>query len=179
MPYRLAKIGGFEGQSVTVFEVVDEPDEAVALSRLTEYFIEMGEIDRAAAKRDELQRHPRDLAALVALAQVELALGDEAAFNGAINKLLPYLARGPVKTLPFDRRVTLAAILAKGNRLDLARGEMKRCSTEVDAPRLRSLTANSLIRFQILLKETGFEIVDPQLRKLALELVPPGLRNRL
>ncbi len=179
MPYRLAKIGGFEGQSVTVLEVVDEPDEAVALSRLTEYFIEMGEIDRAAAKRDELQRHPRDLAALVALAQVELALGDDAAFTGAINKFLPYLARGPVKALPFDRRVTLAAILAKGKRLDLARGELKRCSTEVDASRLRSLTTTSLIRFQILLKETGFEITDPQLRKLALELVPPGLRNRL
>lgn len=78
--------------------------------------------------------------------------------------------------MPWDRRVSLAIALANGNRADLASEQVRRCLDELDEAKLRSLTTGSLLLFQKLTKDFGFEIQDPALRKLALDLLPPGLR---
>ena len=42
MQYLEPNIGGFEGQAVIVLEVVEEQDDAVALSRIAVYLADMG-----------------------------------------------------------------------------------------------------------------------------------------
>jgi hypothetical protein len=49
IPFQLPKIAGFDEQSVMILEVVDEQSEPAAMSRLAEYFLEMGQLDNARA----------------------------------------------------------------------------------------------------------------------------------
>jgi hypothetical protein len=179
VPYALPQIGGFEGQSVVVFELVDERDEVTTLSAQAEYFVEMGMSDAAATMRKKLQRFPGDPGALVALAYVEAAGTDLAALRTVFNQLVSYAANGADRALPWDRRVSLAGVFAQGNRLDLAHEQVRRCLAEVDEARLRSLTRGSLFRLLALGKKFGLEIADPHLRELARSLLPPDARARL
>lgn len=177
--YYLPKIPGYEGQGVVVLEVVEEQDDALALSHLAEYFVETGQVDLAGSVGEKLKRYPADLGALSALAQVELARGNHEAFASLLNKLIAYSARGADRTMAWDRRLSLAVVLAQGKRLDLARELIRRCLAEADEARLRSLTTNALLRLLTLKKLSGHEFPDPHLQELALGLLPPTLRQRL
>jgi hypothetical protein len=180
VPYRLPQIAGFEDQSVAIFKVVDVQDNATALSHLAGYFIEMGRLDFAAAVGETLQQSfPADLGAAIARAQIALARPGPAAHASAIDPVLKALARGDDRALAWDRRVSLAIVLAQVKRFDLARTQMQRCLAELTEPRLRSLTAVSLYRFQVLAKAFGLGISDPQLRTVARNLVPAELRSEL
>jgi hypothetical protein len=138
LPYRLPAVTGFENQSVAIFEVTEESNRAAALSRLAEYFIEMQQIDHAGSTSPGLQRYPTDLGALVALARVEKARGDATAFAKSFNAVTISLASGSDRALPWDRRVSLAAVLAIGGRNDLAREQAARCFKEITEARIRS-----------------------------------------
>jgi hypothetical protein len=179
LPYHLPKIGGFEGQSVTVLEVVDEQEESVVLSRQAEYFVEMGRLDLAGGMRRELARFPGDLGALVALAQVEAAHGDAAGFARVFSPLVNYVAGGADQALAWDRRVSLAGVLALGNRPDLAREQVRRCLTEAEPVRLRALTTGSLFKLLALGKKFGLDFPNPALHEQARGWLPPGSRERL
>lgn len=178
LPYKLPTIAGFEGQSVVIIAVTDESDRAAALSRLAEYFVEMEQNDLAASAALALQRYPADLGALVAIAQVAKARADAAGFKTAFNELQSVLAGGYDRALPWDRRVSLAAVLAQGERAELAREQVRRCLAELDAARLRSLTTAALFRLQVLSRAFALEIPDPKLRALASQLLPAELRHR-
>ncbi|MEI6108218.1 MAG: hypothetical protein WCR49_14555, partial [Opitutae bacterium] len=178
VPYHLPRIGGFEGQFVAVFEVVDEQDKADALSGLAEYFVEMGQIEQAAGMLGELNQFPRNLSAMVALAQIESARGDATALAGVYNLVVGELSRGADHALPWDRRVSLAGVLAQGNRLDLAREQTRRCFAEIDEVKLRSLSAGALFRLEAVGRKLGMEIADNRLRALGRSLLPPGARSR-
>ena len=56
---------------------------------------------------------------------------------------------------------------------------MHRCLTELNEPRLRSLSPGSLYRLLVLSHEFGLTIDDPRLRALALDLLPADLRAAL
>jgi hypothetical protein len=179
LPYRLPVVAGFENQSVVIFEVTEESNRAAALSRLAEYFVEMQQIERAAAAIESLQRYPTDLGVLVALAQVEKVRGDTTAFVKVFDTLVSSLAGGSDRALAWDRRVSLAAVLALGGRTDLAREQTRRCFKEIDETRIRSLTTGSLYRLLALGKAHDLTISDPRQRELALRLLPVELRSRL
>lgn len=179
VPYQLPSIPGFEKQFVRVFEVVDEQDEPVAASRLTEYFIEQAEWENAKASHQTLLKYPADFGVLVTRAQLWAALSDATNFTPVFEQLLSRLAGGADRYMPWDRRVSLAVVLARGKRLDLAREQMQRCLAEISGARLRSLTTNSLYHLLVLNKALGLEIADPQLRELALDLLPAGVRQRI
>ena len=179
VPYQLPTIAGFEGQSVVILEVVEDQDDAVALSRLTEYFVEMGQLDLAASAGQSLRRFPADLGALVARAQVEIARSDTTGFARSVEQLRSRLAGGADRALPWDRRVSLAVVLMRGKQADLAREQIRRCLAELDEAKLRSLTTGSLYRLQVLGKAFGLEINDQRLRGLAFDLLPSDLRSRL
>lgn len=179
VPYQLPTIAGFEGQSVAILEVVEEQDSAAALSRIAEYFVEMGQLELAAAAGQALRRYPADLGALVARAQVEIARGDTAGFAGTVELLQRRLASGADRVMPWDRRVSLAVVLARGKQVDLAREQVRRCLAEVDEAKLRWLTTGSLYRLQVLCKAFDLAIADQRLRELALDLLPGDLRGRL
>ena len=177
--YYLPDISGYEGQAVIVLKVVDEQDDALALSNLAEYFIETGRIGLAASVGEKLRRYPADLGSLAALAQVEFARGNHEAFASLLDKLVAYSARGSDRGLAWDRRLSLAVVLAQGRRLDLARELIFRCLAETTEVRLRSLTTNSLVRLLELKKLSGHDFPNLRLQELALGLLPPTLRQRL
>jgi hypothetical protein len=178
-PYYLPPTAGFENQSVTVFEVVDEQGPAEQAGRLAEYFIDTGRMEQASDYRANLRRFPTDAGALAALALVEAARGDADGFSKALATLSAGLERRSDRNLSWDRRISVAAVLAQGKQLDRAREQMKRCVADVDAARLRSLSPSALIRFHAMARLFQLEIVDPQLRQLIIDLVPPKLRSRL
>jgi hypothetical protein len=88
------------------------------------------------------------------------------------------LSGGYDRTLPWDRRVSLAVVLAEGEHPDLAREQVRRCLDGIDEPRIRSLTTAALFRLQVLAKAFQLEISDPKLRNLARQLLPAELRDR-
>lgn len=177
--YQLPNISGLEGESVRIFEVVDDQNDAVALSRIGTYFVEMGELDFATSVGQSLRRFPADVGALVARVEIALATNDTAGFTAAFEPLLTRLARKADRSLPWDRRVCLAVVLARGKQAELARAQVRRCLEEIDELKLRGLATGSLYRLQVLGREFGLPIGDPRLRALALELLPPEWRSRL
>jgi len=178
VPYPVPKVAGFDNQSVTVLEVTDNTDRATALCWLTEAALESQQAELAAAASKALQVYPANLSALVARASVEKARGDETTFAKIFGSIESSVKAGLDRRLRWDRRVSLAVILAEGERPELARAQVARCIREVDAAKLRSLTTGSLYRLQVLAKAYALPIPDQSQRSLALSLLPPELRAR-
>jgi len=179
VPYQLPVGGAFEGQSVLVFEVVDEQSPAAAASRLAEYFVETGDLGDAAAAAAALRRFPGDVGALAARAQVQSARGDAAAAARTLDDLLVRLRNGGDRYLPWDRRISLATVLARGEQYRLAGEQMRRCIEGLKEDRLRSLTTGSLYDLLVLAHAFHIEIADSRLRDLAIDLLPEDLRSRI
>jgi len=179
LPYSLPPVSGFKDQSVLVLAVTEETDPATLRSRLVEYLVEMHQIDAAAYSSRALLRYPADLGALVALAQVQKARADGDGFDKAFNSLLSNLSSGSDRSLAWDRRVSLAVVLALGGRGDLAREQVRRCMSETNEERIRFLTTGSLYHLLVLAKAYDLELHDPSLHSLAMKLLPSELRQRL
>jgi hypothetical protein len=143
-----------------------------------EYLIEMHQIDQARYSSKALQRYPGDRGALVALAQLARAKGDEDGFAKVFDSPVSNLSSGSDRVLPFDRRVSLAVVLGLGGRADLSLAQAKRCAGEIDGARLRYLTTGSLYHLLVLFKHFNLEITDPNLHALSLKLLPSELRER-
>jgi hypothetical protein len=180
VPYVLPNIPGFEQQSVKVFEVVELQDDATALSRLGECFLELRRADLAASVSDALERaFPSDLVALVSRAMIWNALGNTKGFATAFEPLPSLLSDGNDQDMLFDRRVALAIVLAEGKRPDLAQEQVRLCLEEIDEERLRSLNTLSLYRLLVLSRVYGIGFQDQNLHTLALNLLPEEFRARL
>lgn len=180
IPYTLPNIPGFEQESVKVFEVVELQDNATALSRLAECFLELRQAAPAASVSEGLERaFPDDFGALVTRAMVWSALGNNEGFAKAFDSLLRMLANKADQDMLFDRRVSLAIVLADGKRFELAQEQVRKCLAELDDAKLRSLTTLSLYRLHRLFKVFGLEIDDPSLRDLSVKLLPAEMRNPL
>jgi hypothetical protein len=178
LAYPLPAIGGFEGQSAMVLAVVEEQEEATALARIASYFVEMGDLDQAAAAAQGLRRFPSDLGAWVARAEVEQARGDEAEFAASLKTLQARLSARLAPKLPFDQRVSLAVVLAKAKQEKLAREQVRLALAAADEAGFRALAPGSLYRLLVLARAFD-QTVDPALRARALELLPAELRERL
>jgi hypothetical protein len=179
VPYLLPTIGGFEGESVAILEVVDEQDDATAASRLVQYFIDMQQMDLAAKAGVRLRRFPADLGALLARAQLEIATSENGEYADTVNLLIRRVSGGADRILPWDQKVNLAIVLAQTHHIDLARARLRECLEQVDDDKLRSLSTNALYRMQVLRKAFGLEIKDPHTRETAADLLPPDLRSRI
>lgn len=179
VPYQMPVGGGFEGQTVQVFEVVDEQAPSAAAGRLAEYMVETGDLERAAAFGEALRKYPGDVGALAARMMVAGARGDSAAAAEILNVLLARLASGADRYVPWDRRISLAIVLAQAGRVDLARGQASQCLAAADEARLRTLSTGALYNLLVLGRAFGLEIADPHARAVALDLLPDDLRGRL
>jgi|GEM_PF-360522 len=177
--YQMPVIAGFENQSVLVFEVVEEQSPSAAASRLTEYFVETGRVGEATTAVESLRRFPGDVGALAARAQALSAQEDASGFTQTLELLLSRLSTGADRYLPWDRRVSVAAVLAQGGQIDLARQQFHRCLTELTEKKLRALSTGALFKFLVLSRGFKSEIADPKLRALAMNLLPPELRAQL
>lgn len=179
LPYQVPAIAGFEEQSVLVLQVTDEADPATVRSRLVEYLVEMHQVDQAVHSSEGLRRYPGNLGALVALAQVEKANGDDDEFTKVFDALVSNLSSGSDRNLPWDRRVSLAVVLALGGRGDLSHAQVERCLSSADDASLRDLSTGSLYHLLVLAKHFDLELPTPPLRALSMKLLPDELRERL
>jgi len=177
--YPNPNLPGFENQMVRVYVVVAEQKETVASSRLAEYWLEIGDLEKAGAAEVKLRRFPSDVGALVARARVCLERGESDELSKTFDRLLARLALGGDRMLPWDRRVSLAILLARGKRIELAREQLRRCFAEVDRLKLQSLPTAELYNFLGLGRALGLSLADPSLQTTALALLPPQSRSRL
>lgn len=179
VPYHLPQVAGFEDQTVTVFRMTELQDNAVALSHLAEYFVEMGMMPEAVAVAYALERaYPADLGAAVARTLVARAERNPRAFGRAIDDVQAGLARDEGEDLAWDRRVSLAIALVDADCLDQAREEVKRCLAEIDETQIRSLSTVSLHRLLVMCRTFNLPIDQPQVYLLAQQLLPPEMRDR-
>jgi hypothetical protein len=176
--YQMPAIPGFERESVGVFEVVDEQKAAPAAGRLLEYLLEIGRVEVAAAMADGMRRYPGDLGALAARAQVQRAREDSAGFAQTVAEMRTRIATGADRYLTFDRRLSVATVLAQGNELELARRQMRQCVAELDEQKLRSLSDGALYRLLVLCQAFELKVPEPW-RNLAMNLLPAPLRKEL
>ncbi|HEX9813621.1 MAG TPA: hypothetical protein VGB31_01590 [Myxococcota bacterium] len=180
IPYPMPRVSGFEHQTVLVFEVVELQDTSVSLSYLAEYFAEAGEPALARSAADALHRmFPNDVGALAARVRAAGASGDSENARDAFKALETQIAGGGAKSLPWERRVSVAIALAEARRFDLAHIQLQQCFVELDEAKLRSLTPLTLYRFLALAKGLGITAGDPKLEDLARQLLPPEIRAGL
>jgi hypothetical protein len=178
VPYLVPAIEGFEGQSVVILEVLEDQNDALALSRMAVYLADMGQLELASKAGAALRRFPGDLGAHVAQAQVEAACGEKDEFGKSVDLLVRRISSGADRDLEWDQRVGLAVVLAQSQHLDLARPRLRQCLAEIDEGKLRSMSTILLYRLQVLRKALGMEISDPALRALSLDLLPSEMRVR-
>lgn len=178
LAYRLPAIPGFEDQSVTVFEVVEEQDEATTLSNIALYFVEIGDLDGARSAAEGLRRFSTDFGAWVARAQVAAATGDAAELAKVLKVLQSRLAAKVPPLLSWNLRVDLAVVLARAKAEALAKKQLELCLNAIDDTNIRSLSPGSDYRLLVLCRGFGVSM-PPAQRALALSLVPPVLRARL
>jgi hypothetical protein len=176
--YRLPAIPGFEDQSVTVFEVVEEQDEATTLSNIALYFVEIGDLDGARSAAAGLTRFSIDFGAWVARAPVAAATGDDAELAKVLKVLHSRLAAKVQPLISWNRRVDLAVVLARAKVETLAKKQLALCIADSDEANIRSLSLESVYRLLVLCRGFGVTM-PPTQRALALSLVPSALRVRL
>ncbi|HWA27411.1 MAG TPA: hypothetical protein VG734_17280 [Lacunisphaera sp.] len=180
VPYYLPNLKGFEGERLILFETADVQDNAGSLSRLTEYFLDMGQTELAAiATRTLASDYGTDLGAQVAKARTEIARHDRTGLDQTLATILAALRDGSGDSLAWDRRVSLCLVLAAGNQMSPAREQAQRCLEEMGELDLRSLSESTLFRFLGLCKALGLRIEDPALESQAKALLPPPLRSQL
>ncbi len=180
VPYALPGIAGLETRAVMIFEVVEAQDNATALARLAEYFLEMGQPQLAGPVAAALkQAFPNELAALAGRLHVEMAQRDSTAVNATLASIRSQLDLKADEILPWERRVSLALALAQARQLPLARPLLAFSLETVDEEHLRSLTAGTLYRLLALSRAAELAWPDESLRGDALALLPPEWRDRL
>jgi hypothetical protein len=173
-------IPGLERDSVAVFEVVEPQENAPALSRLAEYFVETGRLDLAAAVGDTLeQSFAADAGAMIARARIALARGESRTLARIMPELLPAIADGRDEDLPWERRANLAVVLAQTKHPELARAQVEFCLQEADLDRLRSLGPVALFRLLALARSQRIGFADPALNAAALDLLPAEFQAQL
>jgi hypothetical protein len=177
--YHLPEIAGFEHASVSVFEVVDEQSPSLAASRLAEYFVEMGDLERAVVVGETLRRYPGDVSSFVARAQIQAAQGDSGGAAQSLEVVLARLSSGAARFMPWDRRVRLAVELARGKKIHESTEQTRRCLAEANSDRVRSLSTESLYGLMVVSRSFGLTFADPTLNVLALDLLPDQLRQNL
>jgi hypothetical protein len=179
VPYLLPTVSGFEGRSVAVLEVVDDQNDAVAASRLAEYFVDMGQLDLAANAGVALRSFRGAPGAILAQAEIAIERGDQEAFASTVEELLRRISGGADRTMPWDQKVRLCIVLVRAHQIELARVRLKQCLNEINDAKVRLLGDKTLFRFELLQRSFGLEIADPGVRDTAMELLPPDLRSRI
>jgi hypothetical protein len=158
---------GFLDQQLAVFQVVFPQDEALSLSRLAEYFVEMDRPEPARlAARVLAESFPDDPNAIVARALVSAQVKDQAAFDRQVGRLAADVTAGRIPA-DWDRRVQRAIVLALGHRHDVAKPEIEACLGEMTETQLFNLTPLQAYRLGALAKGYGLTFPSTDLAQRA------------
>lgn len=180
MPYYLPALPGFEDDRLVMYEMVEVQGHADGLSRLTEYFLDMGQFDLAGIASQTLASdYGADLSAQIARARTAIARRERPEFNQALDGITAALKDAADDALAWDRRVSLSLVLAQGGRTADAKRQASRCLEEMSELDLRSLSETTLFHFLGLCKALDLPVADARLKSLATSLLPPALRSQL
>jgi hypothetical protein len=180
VPYYLPATKEFEEDRLLIFETTEVQDDASSLSRLTEYFLDMGQIELAAiAGRTLAADYGADLGAQVAKARTEIARRDRAALEQTLKSITTALQDPMNDSLAWDRRVSLALVLAEGARIQESRTQAERCLQEMGEFEIRGLSESTLFRFLSLCKVLELPIPNQDFLALAKTLLPAPLREQI
>jgi hypothetical protein len=177
--YSLPTVSGFENQFVSIFKVEDQQNDALALSRIADYFVDIGKPELAIPVAQSLRKYPADLGALITRASVALNTDDQQTLASIMPSINSRLSHNGDRFVAFDRRVDLAVVLARTQQSAQAKDQVEKCIGKIDAAKIRSLSVGSLYRLQVLEKVFGLRISDPELYQLARDLLTPDLRAKL
>lgn len=172
VPYRLPPIPGYERERVNVFEVSDVQEQELALSRLAEYFLDMGDLELATRLCGVLsEKFPEDLSCQIALARRQLR-AERHRFNASLDTIVARVAEGEAENLPWDRRVSLVFVLAAGNRQAEAQEQVAACADLATEQDIRRLSTSALFHFKKLCDQFAVTLPDPSLERLVAERLP-------
>jgi len=170
------RFDGFELRAL-VLQAEQEPD--LGLSRLTDFFVERGQLREAQSLRETLKNYPRSVVALGAIANVDFAVSDRVRLKDSLETLIPYLSRRFARNLPSDRRISLAALFVQTNHVDLAREQMTACFEGLDVNSLRTMTPGAVVNLVAMSRSLDIPFPDKGLEMTAMELIPPSVRAGL
>ncbi len=176
MDYLIPKEPGFESFDLRAFAVGAEQSPELGLSRLADFFVERGQVREAVAMRENLETFARHPAVLAAMASIDFAARDGKRLTETLDRLVPMLSRRAARGLPPDRRVSLAALLARVQREDLAREQIAACMEDLDAETLCTWTPGTVVNLWALSRAYGIGFPDSSIEALALQLMPPMVR---
>ena len=179
MNYTIPQVKQFKGFALPAFAFAAEEEADVGLSRLTDVFVERGQLREAKMIRKTLEAYPRSVHALAAIANIDFALRDKAALEKSLETLIPYLSRRSARNLPAGRRISLGALFIRTNHPDLARDQLTACFETLDVETLRTLTPPSVFSLFMLSLSLDIPFPDEEMEAVAMELIPPNLRSRL
>ncbi|WP_221029260.1 hypothetical protein [Actomonas aquatica] len=161
---------------LTAFAVGEPQAEELALSRLADFFVQRGQLVEAQGVRGVLANYPRSAVAMTAMARVDVAVRDVARLNEVLTNLVPMLSRRSARDLPPDRRVSLATVFARVQRMDLARPQIEAALAELDAATLRTWNPGAVVDLLTVSEGLGVEWPDAEVRDVAVKLLPVGVR---
>jgi hypothetical protein len=178
IPYRIPPLPLFEGQKLAVFKVTPAQDEALSLSRLAEYFVEMDRTEPAnLAARALAESFPDDPHAAIARATVYAHAKNKSGFERELSRLVADTVAGTA-LLAWDQRVQRAILLALGRRQDLTRTEVEACIDVASKDELFELTSLQAYRLHTLAKTFGVTFRDPAHSELLTSLGAEYLRDK-
>lgn len=178
MPYRLPPIPTYASEKLGVFKVIPPEDEALSLSRLGDYFVEMERSEPATLIAQVLaQSYPDDPNAALTRAAVYEYLKNPTAFDRELTRLAADAQAGKIK-FSWDRRVQRAIVLSLGRRHELARQEVAACLASASRSDLFQLTSLQAYRLHALAKGFRLGFSDPMLSKLLVSLGAEYLQDR-
>jgi hypothetical protein len=164
VPYQLPPVPGYLDQKLAVFKVTPPQDDALVLSRLAEYFVEMDRPEPAGLVAQALaESFANDPNAVLARATVYAQAKNQSAFDRELERLTADATAGKVP-FSWDRRVQRAIVLLLGRQPDLARAEIAACVATATENSLFELTPLQAHRLRAL--ATRFQAVFPD-EKLA------------
>ena len=171
--YQTPPLPLFARERANVFEVTEVQDQALALSRLADYFVEMGDTQPAAElSRVLAEKFPEDISVQTAIAKGQLARGERFLFAATLKEILVHVSEGAADYLPWDRRVSLALVLAAGKQLEEAREQVAWCTETATDVDLRQLAMPTLAQFAALCDQFSLQMAEPELERLMRERVP-------
>ncbi len=170
IPYHMPPTPGYEEQKMLVLEVTEPQDDALLLSRLTEYFIEMNRPEPAKLAAASLKdAYPNDPNAAIARAFSHAESGEKSAFTALTSKM-GVEAKADRIRLDWDRRILRAILLASSNQHSLAKPEIKACLDSMSEEKLHALTPLQNLQLQRIVKLYKMEFPSAELLELSKSL---------
>ncbi len=175
--YKLPVVTGFEQEWVALFRTVEVQENASAMGRLVQYFVDSGRAQYAVLAQKALADGFSDeLVTHISAAELAIAARDQVRFGEALKSTLEMVESGEADYLEWDFRVRLSILLATARQTKSAREILEHCLQEADKGLLRRLPSGKLNDMLRLAKALELEFPDRDLRVFAISLLSEAQR---